>query len=170
MLFLIVMAGLRGRRIMFDRAGLLDRWRAWLARRPAWGGRSEVIGVGAAEALSAGVRARVSVWSRVSPEDSLEARVAALAANVETLKKEQAETARELREELRKQTEDMNSERRVWESAIGELRRKLETLGAGSLHIEMAGVWCFVFGVVLATVPDVIVGIVGALWALVGLI
>ncbi len=93
------------------------------------------------------------------PDSSLETRLTALQANIETLKTELAETARELREETTKQIEALSSERQTLELAITKLRTQLDTLGAGNLHLEWAGVLWLTVGVVLATVPSGIAGV-----------
>lgn len=78
--------------------------------------------------------------------------MAALEANLVTLRTELAETAKEFQEATRKTNEAVDAERRARESAVAALRVQLEGLGAGGLHIEMMGVFWFVVGVVLATV------------------
>jgi DNA-binding protein H-NS len=81
----------------------------------------------------------------------LEARVAVLEANVATLRTEQEDTYTQLREEMTKRLEAINVERQAQESVTNELRTQLDSFGAGSLHLETAGMFWLVLGVVLAT-------------------
>jgi hypothetical protein len=89
----------------------------------------------------------------VLPNAPIEARLSALEVNIETLKEEQAETSKELQDETRKRVEALDSERRSRESAVVELRTRVDTLGAGGLHLETAGLFWLIVGVVLGTVP-----------------
>jgi chromosome segregation ATPase len=93
------------------------------------------------------------MWRGVPADASVEARLAALEANLATLRTEQAETAKEFQEATRKTNDAVDAERRARESAVGSLRVQLEKLGAGGLHVEMMGVFWLILGVVLATVP-----------------
>ncbi len=79
-------------------------------------------------------------------------------ANLVTLRTELAEAAKELQEETRNRTEAVESERRTRESEVKELRMQLEGFGAGSLHVEMAGVFWVILGIVLATASSEIAG------------
>lgn len=148
-----VVSGLRDKRRIFKRPSLLDHARSWLARRPRWGTRTHTISLSGIASAAAFGTAKLSVWRGASPDASVEARLAALEANVETLRSEQAGTSKELQEETRKRTEAVDSERQARESADRDIRTQLETLGAGSLHLETAGLIWLVLGVGLATAP-----------------
>jgi hypothetical protein len=127
--------------------------RSWLSRRPRWGTRSQTISLTGVASVGIAGTVKASVWRGIPPEATVEARVAALEANIATLKTEQEGTAKELHEETRKRAEALDLERQARESAARDIRTQLETLGAGSLHLETAGLFWLVLGVTLATAP-----------------
>lgn len=147
-----VVSGLRDKRRIFKRPSLLDQARCWLSRRPRWGTRSHAVSVTGAGGIGISGTAKVSVWRGTPPDATVEARLAALEANIATLRTEQAETAEELHKETRKRTEALDLERQARESAARDIGTQLETLGAGSLHLETAGLFWLVSGATLATV------------------
>jgi hypothetical protein len=151
---LTIVSGLRDKRRLFDRPSLLQTIRAWLSRRPRWGARPGTILMAgtASVSLSAGI-ARLSVRRGASADASIEARLAAIEANLETLRTEQGQIARDLEEATRKANETVAAERRARESALTAIRVQLERLGAEGIHVEMMGVVWLVLGTVLATVP-----------------
>lgn len=148
-----VVSGLRDKRRIFKRPSLLEHVCSWLARRPRWATRTHTISLSGVASATAFGTAMLSGWRGASPDTSVEARLAALEAKVETLRTEQAGTSKELQEETRKKTEAVDSERQARESADQDIRTQLETLGAGSLHLETAGLFWLVLGVGLATAP-----------------
>lgn len=156
-----VVSGLRDKRRIFKRPSLLAHLRSWLSRCPRWGTRAHTISATGIASASAFGAARDSVWRGTPSEASVEARLTALEANVNTLRTEQTETAKELHEETRNRTEAVDSERQARESAARDIRTQLETLGAGSLHLETAGLFWLVLGVMLATAPT---EVANALW------
>jgi hypothetical protein len=151
---LIVVVGLVTRRRLFNHPSLADDMRGWLARRPRLGAKPRTTHFSGTGGFSFGGGGKVSSWIDVPPEASTEDRLAALEANVKSLKTEQAETAKELQEETRKLIEAVESERRMRESAVIDIRRQLGILGVGGLQLEWAGVFWLIFGVVLATLPN----------------
>lgn len=150
---LTVVSGLRDKRRLFNRPSLLENIRRWLDRRPRWGAKPETILLAGTGSISLSGSAKLSVWRGTPADASVDARLAALEANLATLRTEQAETAKELQEATRKTNEAVDAERRARESGVTALRVQLEGLGAGGLHVEMMGVFWLVVGVVLATVP-----------------
>ena len=79
--------------------------------------------------------------------------MAAAEANILALSAELRETAEQVRAEAGQRAEAVSAERAAREAAVRELRTHLEGLGAEGLHVEMAGVFWLVMGVVLATIP-----------------
>lgn len=146
-----VASGLREKRRLFKRPSLLEHLQHWLGRRPRWGVRTQTILATGAGSISASGSAKISVWRGVAPDATLEVRVAAIEANLETLRSELAETAKQLQEETRNRTEALDSERHARESSVCALQTQLDTFGAGGLHLEAAGLFWLVLGVVLAT-------------------
>ena len=151
---LAVVSGLRNKRRLFNRPSLIEHVRRWLTRRPRWGARPQVVGAAAMLSASASVSAKASVWRGAKTDAPVEARLAALEANLLTLREEQTETAQELRQSARRTDEAVISERRARESAVTLLRSQLEGFGVGDLHVEMIGAFWLVLGVVLATIPS----------------
>lgn len=98
------------------------------------------------------------MWRGTPPEASVETRLAVLEANMETLRTEQAEIGKQFHEQTKKLTEAIGSERQVRESAVRQIQTQLETFGAGSLHLEMAGLFWLVLGVVLTTASGEVAG------------
>jgi len=148
-----VVSMLRDKRILFERQGLLDNVRSWLARHPRWGARTQTLSPSLFANAQVFGTAKLSAWRWTSPEASAEARLTALEANVETLRTEHSETSKKLQEEIRKSAGAVDSERLARESADSDIRTQLETFGAGSLHLETAGLFWLVLGVALATAP-----------------
>jgi hypothetical protein len=154
----IVAWGLRDRRRLFNLPSLLDKFRGCLRRFPRWGAKPQTNSFSGTGGYSFGGGGKVSSWIDAPPEASIEVRLAALEANVKSLKTEQAEIAKELQEETRRWIEAVDSERLKRESGVMEIRNLVNTLGAGGLHLEWAGVFWLILGVVLATIPNEIAG------------
>lgn len=155
-----VVHGLRDRRRLFQRPSLLGHIRAWFAGRPRLNPKPHLIHAASGHIVASGSTAKISVWHGLPPDGSLEARIEALQANLETLRKEHADTSRELRDEVRVRADQVDLERRTRETAIGDIRSRVDTLGAGGLHIESAGLFWLIIGVVLGTVPGEIASLV----------
>ncbi len=146
--------GLHDRRRLFNRPSYTDELRALTAQIP-WPRKAQPIHVGVAAIVEASATVKAMGWR--GPRESVEDRLAALEENLETLKGEQAKTSKELQQERTKRSEDLNLERQWRESALGEIQTRLETLGAGGLHLERTGLVWLAFGVALGTVPSEIV-------------
>ena len=149
-----VATGLRAKRRLFKRPSFLEHFQQWLDRRPRWRATTHTVMAAGVGSLSLSGSAKISVWRGVASDATLEARVAAIEANLETLRREQAEIAKQIHVEARSRTEALDSERRARESAVSTLENQLDTLGAGGLQIEAAGLFWLVLGVVLATVSS----------------
>jgi len=154
-----VVAGLREKRRLFKRPNILEHLRQWLGRRPRWGARTQTVIVTGTGNLSVVGGAKISVRQGVAPDATLETRMAAIEANLETLRSELTETAKELNDKIRNSTEALDSERWKRESAVSALQTQLDTFGAGGLHIEAAGLFWLVLGVVLASAPTEVASI-----------
>lgn len=148
-----VVHGLRDRRRLFNRPSLIDHLVSWVDKRPIWGAKPQTVSISMTGTIGISGSAKISVWRGTPPNATIEARLDALEANIETLKTEQAETAKDLQEETRKSAEALASERQSRESTIGELQTRVDTLGVGGLHLETAGLFWLIVGVVLGTAP-----------------
>lgn len=156
---LVVVYSLGNRRRLFKRPSFIDELRRWLSRRPRLGAKPHTFSYVGTGGVRIGGSAKVFFWRGVPPGASLEDRLTTLEANVENLKTEQAETAKELQAAMEKLTEAINSERQMQESIVKELREQFNELGAGGLHIEIAGVFWLILGVVLSTIPSEVVDV-----------
>jgi hypothetical protein len=147
-----VVHGLRAKGRLFNKPSI----RALLARAlktfPKWPGRQATIHGSAGIALG-GMKVAggsMSVWHGAA-DQSLERRVEALEKNLESLRQDHRDAVKDLREaddQLRRNFKSESADRRTSDQ---ELRRKIEGIGAESLHIEVMGVLWIVVGVVLAT-------------------
>ena len=155
----VVAYGLRDRWILFNRPTPLAHLRSWLERRPRWGGKSQIIASagGGGVSTSAGL-ATSSVWRGVPAGASVEDQVAALEANIETLRGEQAEIAKRIEKEARIQAEALGVERQARTLAINEIQGRIETLGIGGAHLELLGLIALILGAILATLSTEIAG------------
>lgn len=146
-----VAIGLREKRRIFNRLSLFEHFQQWVGRRPRWGLSTHAVIAAGTGSVSRSGSAKASVWRGVAAGATLDARVAAIEANLETLRGEQEEIVRQIQEEVRNRTAALDSERRTRESVVGEIQIQLDTFGAGGLHIEAAGLFWLVVGIVLAT-------------------
>jgi hypothetical protein len=153
-----VVYNLREKRRLFKQPSLYDHLRSWLRCRPRWGVEPRTILTADSLSISLSGKARLSSWRVMSSQASAEARLSALEANVETLRTQQAETTKHLEQEITNMIETVNSERRTRESAIGKIRTRLETFGAGSLHLEMVGLVWLICGMVASSISSEIAG------------
>lgn len=122
-----------------------------------WGAKSITVSVAGTTAQVQAISGRISIT--YTPHDAtIEARLAAMDANIEALRSSQAKMSNEFHKAERKWVEAIaeaiSSEHHSRELAIAEIRTKVDTLGAGSLHIEMAGLFWLILGVVMGTIPD----------------
>jgi len=149
---LTVAFGLKEKRILFQRPGLVDHFRSWWGSRPRIGAKPVTHTITGAGGIGiSGAVGRASVWLGTPPDASLEARVATLEANTLRLREEQSEIAKELNEETRNRNEAVKALHAAHEDTAKKLRAQLETFGAGNLNIEAAGLFWLVLGVILAT-------------------
>jgi hypothetical protein len=84
-----------------------------------------------------------------------------LESNAETLRGDlewHAQQARSVSERLRS---ELDTEREARRSAVTSVEQRLERFGAGALHIEAAGLFWLVLGIVLATIPVELARFVG---------
>ena len=144
---------LKDKTATFGRPGLLAYLRERLAARPRFRAQPQSVTLSGAECRSTAGVLRGSVWQGTPAGASAEDRLMALEQNAETLRKDlewHASQARQASEQLRT---ELTSERQEREAKVTDVSRRLERLGAGGLHIEAAGLFWLILGIVLATVP-----------------
>lgn len=148
---LTVAIGLDDKRRLFNHPSLLHPLLGWWERRPRWGGKTQILTATGALSCSSTASGKCSVWRGVPPNASIDDRLAALEENLTTLRAEHASTAKRVEEEVQKQATAMASERRARELNTDEIKKQIETLGAGGLHLEAVGLILLSFGATLAT-------------------
>jgi hypothetical protein len=156
---LTLAVGVVHKRRLFNRPSFWQDVRSWVSQLPPFGVKQNVVIVIGAGSLSmSGSAAKVQVWRR--SDESIESRVAALEANLDTVRTELGETVKNLQEESRNRADAVNSERQARESDNKELRTQLEGLGAEGLALEAIGVFWLIVGVLLSTASSEIAFIV----------
>jgi hypothetical protein len=147
-----VVINLRSRIRLFGRPDLIDYLRRWWSHRPRWNRKKAHI-LHAEPGSFKRSFGDVQFWHGVAANASIEARFAALEKNVQQLKKRQESIENKIQEEFKRVTEIVDSERRVRDSQITDLRKMIEELGVGELHVEIIGVIYLVLGIVMAGLP-----------------
>lgn len=119
----------------FGQASIIEETKTWLR---GFGVKSHVPEDEAGIYAVAEAKARMSLWRK--GDSSTEARLAALEANIQTLREEQDDLEKALQQEVSNRVEEVAIERRERASAVGSIRNDLISLGAGSIRIERWGV------------------------------
>ena len=117
----------------------------------------------AAHAHASG-NAKISIWRSPTAGATLEQRLLAVEANVEALRVDLSESTAQANKTLQKLNSDVQAERTERQNADREVTAKLEQLGAGGLHVEAAGLFWLVVGIVFATVPVELASLWRLLW------
>ena len=155
---------LRDKHRTFDRRGLWASTRAWFAERPRFRGGSVTLIVANAAHAHASGNAKISIWRSPTAGATLEQRLLAVEANVEALRVDLSESTAQANKTLQKLNSDVQAERTERQNADREVTAKLEQLGAGGLHVEAAGLFWLVVGIVFATVPVELASLWRLLW------
>jgi hypothetical protein len=151
--------GLEETRKLFGRPSTWEWLSRWWRRRPSYHPKSVTIRAGGASASMGASVATITAGHR--PGASLEERVAALERDFERLQEQVTKAEQQLRDELQKLHTQERQER---EEADKQLKKLLEELSVGGLHLEIRGlIWLF-FGIAFATVPGELAWLVQALF------
>ena len=156
-----VAIGLRDRRLTFQKLGLPRLFLQWLARFPRYAAKPHVIsaqGIGSGSAVGS---AYVFGWHGVPPNATVEDRLVVLQKNLDTVMQLALDAQKQAQEEAAKLHAELESERRERDKSDRALGAKLESVGAGNLHLEAAGVWWLIVGIILGTVPSEMAKLVG---------
>jgi hypothetical protein len=146
-----VVAGLRGKRRLFNRPSLTQDLGSWLGRWPRWQ-RSFTLHASVGTILAGSeVAGRLTLWHSVPPGESLERRFRAVEANLATLRADQERQEKAMDEAQRVTAAAVEAERRARTSALEELQRQLEHLGVKGINVEWAGVIYLFVGTCLST-------------------
>ena len=148
-----VVALLQDKRRTFNRESLFEQLTQWLAARPRFRPKWHTISLSCVSTSSATGSANLSVWRRAAPSAPVEDRVSALEGNIETLKQDiESATERAVQSAGRLATE-LNTERQARDATDAAIRSQIEKFAAGGLHIEAAGLFWLILGIVFATIP-----------------
>lgn len=152
-----VAGGLSRIRRDFDRPSLLEKVFAWLRQLGATFRRPTPI---ALEAHAGGfftVSGEARLIHKAGPDSSLDRRVAILEENLNRLRDELDAKDQKIRNDLSTLTGTIEEERRAREMEARRIRRRLEELAVGGLHLELVGLTWLTLGVVGASIPDEVV-------------
>jgi hypothetical protein len=150
-----VWAGLRDRRILFGKQSEFAKLSDWLKRFPLPGAQPRVIEVrGISGGLEFAGQAKATLWRGTSASSSIEDRVVALEANVQTLRKELTNLEQWAQKETQERQDTDNVERQKRESNYKDINATLESLGAGNLPLETLGLIWLALGVILSTLSQ----------------
>jgi hypothetical protein len=140
-----------GRRLARGWAGAEMRVRR-LLRRPV---PSTALSVHAADSATAADSVTVEVgYGQLNQERPVAELIAELDARTRDIRQRVNRLQRDLRTEAGARESAVTSERRARDAADAGLDRELADLAAGGLRLEWWGVWMFLAGTVLSTVPD----------------
>jgi hypothetical protein len=132
-----VVIGLRSKQLLFKRRGVLGHLADWLKRRPQYNPKPQVIKLQGASSVAVVGAAKASVWRGVPQGSPLEQRVTALEQNLETVRREQRQLENELAVEVRNSQQALAAESQARMVEDGNLKKQVEELGAGGLHLEI---------------------------------
>jgi hypothetical protein len=151
--------GIQETRNLFDHPTFLMQARAWLRRRPKYGGRSVAVGLSTgAVAISSG---RAAVWSHASADATLEQRIGMLEKNLLRVRDDLGGFQTKTEEDIRRQEQAMKQEQQARESADQEIREKLKATETGGLYISAMGALWLLVGVTMGTIPAELSGVFG---------
>ena len=155
-----VAIGLRDKRQTFERPGLVQIFRGWLSRFPKYAPKSHVISMQGVASASAVGSAYAYGWHGLPQNPTLDDRFAVLEKNLDTVKRLALDAQKQAQEEAARSASRLEEERRNRETADRALSAKLESFGTGNLHLEAAGVFWLIIGIVLGTIPDEVAALV----------
>lgn len=156
-----VAIGLRDRRQTFQKLGLPRLFLQWLARFPRYAPKPHIISAQGIASASAVGSAYGFGWHGVPDNATVEDRLVALQKNLDTVKQLALDAQKQAQVEAAKLDSKLEAERREREASDRALGAKLESVGAGNLHLEGAGVFWLIVGVVLGTAPNEMAALVG---------
>lgn len=155
-----VAIGLRDKRQTFERPGLIQIFRTWVSRFPRYTPKPQVISVQGVASASAVGSAYGLGWHGLPKDATVDNRFAILEKNLDIVKRLALDTQKQAQEEQAKAASRLEEERCERETADRALSAKLENFGIGNLHLEVAGVFWLIVGIVLGTAPSEMAAIV----------
>lgn len=156
-----VAIGLRDRRQTFQKPGLPRLFLQWLVRFPRYAPKPQIVSAQGIASESAFGSAYAFGWQGVPDNATVEDRLVVLQKNLDTVKQLALDAKKEAQVEAAKLNSQLEAERREREAADRALGGKLESVSAGNLHLEGAGVFWLIVGIVFGTAPSEIATVVG---------
>lgn len=156
-----VVALLQDKTRTMGRLGLLAHIQGKWVARPRFRPKTHIICVGGTASSTALGSAHVSAWGRASDSASDQERIAILEANTESLRDDIAWHAKQAEQTSQRLSTELDEERKARGQSVSAVESKLDKLGAGGLHIEAAGLFWLLLGIVLATIPTEVATLLG---------
>jgi hypothetical protein len=154
-----VAIGLSKMRRLFGQPSFLDGGRAWFRQMRAVFARPKTVALKASVSGSSRMSADLRVVHGIRPGASLEDRILALEKNLDGLRDELDANVLKLRRELDSVHETIEQESAVQRQKYDVIDRKIEEVAVGGLHLESVGLLWLVLGVLGASIPDEIAGL-----------
>jgi hypothetical protein len=156
-----VVALLQDKTRTMGKLGLLAHLQGKWATRPSFRPKTQIISVGGIASSTSFGSAHASVWRRASESDSDQDRIAILEANTESLRDNIVWHAKQTEQTSQRLSTELDEERKARGQSVSAVESKLDKLGAGGLHIEAAGLFWLLLGLVLATIPTEVATLLG---------
>jgi hypothetical protein len=150
---LTVAIGLRDRRRIFWGKGLLQSFFQWLNRFPRSAPKPHTISAQGIASASAVGSAYAFGWQNIHGDATVKDRLAVLERNLNSVKQLALDARTQAQLEAVRLRSDLESESHERKTSDDAIRSKLESVGAGNLHLESAGVVWLILGIILGTVP-----------------
>jgi hypothetical protein len=141
---------------LFGRPTTLASARQWLSRRPRFNATT-VINLEAKAIAISGASGHIEMWSEANSDAALEDRFAAIERNQSFLRGEIRDLRREASENEARFKRKLTQEAATRSEADGALTKQLSASQTSGLHVSIIGLFYLVTGMVISTVPDLMV-------------
>lgn len=149
----VVAYTLRGRGKLFGRLPVMRYAIQWIRRAPVPRPRHQVLEVTGVASTNAFGSAELTVWRGPLLDQPLDAQLAAIRENLETLRGQFDSLAQRQGVQIAEVRQAIASERAERSQQVQAARRTLEGVAAESLYLEAAGLVALVIGIIAATIP-----------------
>lgn len=152
---------LRDKSATFDHLGIRSYFRERLAARPRFRPPTKTISLSGVSCSTSVGSAHGLAWFSPSSFASSDERLVMLERNFETLRENLDLQSQQYREADAKLHTELGVERQSRQASVTVVEQRLERFGASGLHIEAAGLFWLVLGIILATVPSELAKLLG---------
>lgn len=149
----VVAYTLRGRGKLFGRLPVIAYARQWIRRAPGLRPRHQTLETSVVSSTVTFGSAGLTVWRTLQPDQTLDAQIAAIRENLETLRGQFDSLAQRQGVQIAEVQQAIASERAERSQQVQAARRTLEGVAAESLYLEAAGLVALVVGIIAATIP-----------------